>query len=274
MKMIRILNVVLLTLLIGFSPLYSSAKMGKDNIVSQGGANTDFPKNFTGTINSKLKVVFHIENKGGELSGFYFYATKGIDIKLTGTISGQQMEIFELDNSNNKTAKISGKLKNDAFTGTWQSLATNKILPVSLKTTGSKVEPIPSNIEGSYKTQVNDSMDNSPCEVAVTIAKKNGAYFYKLNTKTHIYKGNITFFRDIEANEIYITLKGIKWSDYSGDTSNPDKNAKTGKPKTIMVDVEGAYTENEITIQNDGNSMNNYQIFAECERKYIRLVKE
>jgi len=41
-----------------------------------------------------------------------------------------------------------------------------------------------------------------------------------------------------------------------------------------MVDVEGMYTENEITIQNDGNAMNVYKIFAECERKYIRLMKE
>jgi len=117
-------------------------------------------------------------------------------------------------------------------------------------------------------------MDNSPCEVAVTIAKNNGAYIYELKTKAHNYKGNITFYRDIEASEIYITFKGIKWSEYNGDTSNPDKNPKTGKPKTIMVDVEGAYTENVITIQNDGNAMNNYQVFAECERKYIRMVKE
>jgi len=189
-------------------------------------------------------------------------------------MTGQQMEIFELDNANNKTAKISGELKNAIFTGTWQNLATNKILPITLKTTEAKVEPILSNIEGTYKTLVNDSMDNSPCEVAVTIAKNNGAYIYELKTKAHNYKGNITFYRDIEASEIYITFKGIKWSEYNGDTSNPDKNPKTGKPKTIMVDVEGAYTENVITIQNDGNAMNNYQVFAECERKYIRMVKE
>lgn len=272
--MIRILNVVLLMLLIGFSPLNSTAKMGNGKIDSQSEANTDFLINFTGTINSKLNVVFHLENQGGELSGFYFYATKGIDIQLTGTITGQQLEIYELDHSNNKTAKISGELKNSIFTGTWQSLSTNKIFPISLKETDAKVEPIPSNIEGTFKTLVNDSIDNSPCEVAVTIAKNNGAYTYQLNTKTRNYKGNITFYRDIEASEIYITLKGIKWSEYGGATSDPGKKAKTEKSKTIMVDVEGAYTENEITIQNDGNAMNNYQIFAECERKYIRLVKE
>jgi hypothetical protein len=274
LQMIRILNLILLALLPGFCPNISSAKVGNGKVDSPGGANIDFQKNFTGTINGKLKVVFQIENKGGELSGFYFYASKGADIKLNGTMTGQRLEIYEMDNSNNKTAKISGELKNSIFTGTWQSLGTNKILPMNLKETNAKVVPIPSNIEGTYKTQANDSTDHSPCEVAVTITKDNGAYFYQLNTKSRNYKGNITFYRDIEANEIYITLKGIRWSEYGGDMSNPNKKVKTEKSKNIPVDIEGLYAENEITVQNDGNAMNYYVVLGECDRKYIRLVKQ
>jgi len=168
--MVRILNVILLMIVIGFCPFNSSAKIENGRVNSFSETGGDFQKNFTGTINGKLNVVFHIDNKGGELSGFYFYASKGIDIQLTGTITGQQLEIYELDNSNNKTAKISGEIKNSVFTGTWQNLSTNKILTISLKETEAKVEALPSSLEGTYKTQVNDSMDNSPCEVAVTIS--------------------------------------------------------------------------------------------------------
>jgi len=272
--MIQVLKLILLMLLMGSGSLNSSAKYGNCKADSPNNADNDFQKNFTGTINGKLNVVFHIENKGSEVSGFYYYVSKGIDIKLTGTMNGQKLELYELDHSNNKTAGLIGELKNSVFTGIWQSLASNKSFPVSLKETKSKVIPLPTNIGGNYKTQANDSTDSSPCEVAIKITKNKDAYFYELKTKSHNYKGNVTFNRDMDANELYITLKGIKWSEYSGDKSNPNKKVKTEKPKDTIADVEGVYSENEITIQNDGNAMNSYNVLGECDRKYIRLVKE
>lgn len=272
--MIRILSIVLLALFIGVFPNEAIAK--ERNIDSSSGAGNDFQKTFTGTINKKLAVVFQIESKGGELSGSYFYASKGIDIKLTGTITGNRLEMYELDYLNNKTAKISGELNGSNFNGRWQSLSSDKSLPVSLKESNAKVAPLPSKIEGVYKTQAKDDQtgDESPCELTITITKKEGEYYYNLKSSARDVNGKVSFSRDIESRETYITLEGIKWDEYKGDVSVQKMKKKNKKSRDVMAGIDGLFAENEITIQNDGNAMNAYTKLSECDRKYIRLVKE
>ncbi|MDD4604438.1 MAG: hypothetical protein PHF97_11615 [Bacteroidales bacterium] len=270
------MNLILLIFFIGSWPNEALAKDGNDNINFFNALTIDFQKNFTGTINNKLGVVFQIENKGNELSGSYFYIHKGIDIKLTGKMTGQHLEMYELDYLNNKTAKIYGELKDSNFSGIWESLNSMKSFPIILKETETEVDPLPSKIEGIYKTLAKDEEtgDDTPCELSITITKNEGAYYYHLKTNMRDVNGKVSFDRDIEAKETYITFEGIKWAEYEGDVSNKKAEKKTNGSKDIPVGIDGLFTESEITIQNDGNSMNYYVKFNECDRKFIRLLKE
>ncbi len=274
--MIRVLNLVLLLSLAGYWHGKSLPNELLDYENPSYISDTIFQKTFKGNINHKIGVVFQIERRGNELSGSYFYVRKGIDIKLTGRITGLQVEMYELDYLNNQIAKISGELKDSIFNGSWQSLNSKKSLPISLIETKAKVEPLPSNIEGLYKTQAKDQQtgDETPCDLAVTITKKDGEYFFRLKTNLRDIKGEVSFMRDIEANETYISFEGIKWAEYGGDMSKPNKKVTTEKSRKIPDSIEGAYSENEIIIQNDGNSMNYYVKLGDCDRKFIRLVKE
>lgn len=69
--------------------------------------NNKFVKNFTGKINNKLEVIFHLENNQGKIAGYYFYQNQGIDIKLSGELKNDSLTIFELNYKREKVAKNS-----------------------------------------------------------------------------------------------------------------------------------------------------------------------
>ncbi len=91
------------------------------------------------------------------------------------------------------------------------------------------------------------------CDIALTITKeKNGfKYFFK---GEHLDLEGVALL-STEADGFYVTFDG------------PIGNTP---PKT----VSGLFKDNTLTIQNEGNSQNNYHYFTDCDEKYLEFKKQ
>lgn len=131
-------------------------------------------------------------------------------------------------------------------------------------------------IAGFYETQP-DPNNTGECKISVEIKKEKNGYTYFLKTKLRKLKGIATFTTN-ESGEKYLLLEGIKWDDYEGDLGNEDENDSITESESpaleIPVGIDASYTKDTLTIQNYGNSMNSYTKIAECDRKYIQLIKK
>jgi hypothetical protein len=91
------------------------------------------------------------------------------------------------------------------------------------------------------------------CDIALTITKeKNGFKYY--------FKGE------------HLDLEGIALLSYEGDGYYVTFDGPIGNtpPKT----VSGLFKDNTLTIQNEGNSQNNYHYFSDCDEKYLEFKKQ
>jgi len=100
---------------------------------------------------------------------------------------------------------------------------------------------------GTYKTQ-----DPKSCPIALTITSKSDGYHYAIKIKNKSQEGRLKVSKI--KDEVYLAFVGLV--------------AK--KPK---YEVEGQYIDNAVVIQNEGNAMNKYTIFGECDVKYIELLR-
>ncbi len=223
-------------------------------------------KTFVGQINEKLKVVFQLQEVNGEVSGTYFYEKTGLEIPVEGVLHDNVLVLYELDYSRTKTAKITGKLNQREFSGTWESLTSKKTFPITLAETDKKVRPLPAAMEGVYKN------DGSGCMMTLEIRKVRGEYQYVLQTTQRELKGRITFYRSLDENANYINLEGIQWAENNGDVSN-EEDSDDPKDLPLPTGIEGMLDDNEITIQNSGNAMNSYLKLQDCDEKYIHFKK-
>jgi uncharacterized protein (DUF2225 family) len=106
-------------------------------------------------------------------------------------------------------------------------------------------------IAGTYST-VNEEDDIGKCDIKVVISKQKDGYYYDLRTDKRHKKGKVKL---TKSDAQYISFMDLPAGENNGD-------------------LHGLLTENEILIQNTGNSMNEYTRLSECDRKYIRLVKQ
>jgi hypothetical protein len=106
--------------------------------------------NYTGLLKGNIKTFFLLSFNAGNISGTCFYETKGIDINITGTQIGDSVEMYELDDTGKRTARMYGKLQGKTFTGKWQSLVSKTILPLTLQQSTNEATALPSSIEGIY----------------------------------------------------------------------------------------------------------------------------
>ncbi|PKL15630.1 MAG: hypothetical protein CVV49_20420 [Spirochaetae bacterium HGW-Spirochaetae-5] len=77
---------------------------------------------------------------------------------------------------------------------------------------------------------------------------------------------------DAKICNIVITIKKDK-SDYTYAINGTGVNSSGTKRSGDKTAVEGAYSNNTITVQNYGNSMNQYVCFKSCDAKYLEFVK-
>lgn len=90
--------------------------------------------------------------------------------------------------------------------------------------------------------------DKKVCDLTIEI-QKNGDKFTYVSGKT---KGNIEVLKD--ENEVYLKLIAINGVSPKGD-------------------VEAKYENQTLIIQNEGNAMNEYTNFKQCDAKYLELKK-
>ena len=94
--------------------------------------------------------------------------------------------------------------------------------------------------------------NDSKCGMDLTITLKEGSYLYRIKTGKKKQSGKMEITQTDGGT--YLTFKGLLGA----------------RPKT---EIQGLYSDNKITIQNYGNSMNEYLRFKECDLKYIELTK-
>lgn len=129
-------------------------------------------------------------------------------------------------------------------------------------------------ISGTYKS-VSTEEETKSCDLSVKITKIKGHYFYHFNIAGQLLKGKVTIKETKGQKEMLIVFEGIEWAEYEGDISKDIENDDREKPEMkIPVGVGGNLLGKEITIQNYGNSMNYYVVFAACGQKYIKLIKQ
>ncbi|MDI9311485.1 MAG: hypothetical protein QM535_14830 [Limnohabitans sp.] len=127
------------------------------------------------------------------------------------------------------------------------------------------------NIEGIYKIDT-DSAETAYCNIEISIKKVNKEYHYELKTEKRKLSGVVTLKHNEQNNGYYITLEGIEWSEYEGSL---DKEGEAKEDSLeLPVGIQGVLSNNEITIQNYGNSMNYYVQLSDCDEKYIILEKK
>ncbi|HQO01095.1 MAG TPA: hypothetical protein PLI62_02415 [Spirochaetota bacterium] len=114
-----------------------------------------------------------------------------------------------------------------------------------------------SNTTGSVETRSNPDYsgvyriaDEKICNLTITVRKNEHGYMYLIKGTGVKSSGKLAVEKDGE--QVYLTFTGML---RSGDRSP----------------VTGAYSGNTITIQNYGNSMNEYVCFKQCDGKYLRL---
>ena len=111
----------------------------------------------------------------------------------------------------------------------------------------SEEKAVDENYSGTYRLT-----DAKICNIVITIKKDKSDYTYTINGSGVNSSGRLGVVKD--GSGTYLVFSGTKRSG--------DKTA-----------VEGAYSDGKITIQNYGNSMNQYVCFKSCDAKYLEFVK-
>lgn len=209
-------------------------------------------ESYTGKIGNKLKVKFSLENKDGQVSGFYYYERVGVDIELVGRQNGKSLELYELDYKKDTVATISATVSKRGMSGFWTNAATKKCYPLTLQSTKDSIRSLPLTINGIY-------VDKS-CSLNLRIYRSKGEYVFKLMSAKQTWSGKVNFSRD---EDLYVILKGIEWAESDSE----------GKGESNF-DVDCLVGDEELIIQNAGNAMNFYVKLPDCVEKYIHLKKE
>lgn len=115
-------------------------------------------------------------------------------------------------------------------------------------TSGSREKSIiDKDYSGTYKIS-----DKEICDFIIIIVKNDNNYTYTIKGTGFKSSGKLSFEKQDE--ETYIN--------FSGTLRSGDKTP-----------VTGLYSDNKITIQNYGNSINQYICFKSCDSKYLEFVK-
>jgi hypothetical protein len=91
--------------------------------------------------------------------------------------------------------------------------------------------------------------DTAVCALAITITRQGQGYRFRTDQQ----QGPVTVTR--EGADTYFTFVGLKGEEPA-------------------VDIEAAWADSALLIQNYGNSMNPYQRFGQCDAKYLTLRRQ
>lgn len=86
--------------------------------------------NFIGKINGKFRVKLHLNFKGNDVSGYYFYEKTKKNIYMTGTRNKNKIVLLAKTPEGNES--FNGVLQGGEFSGVWSDAKGNKKYPFSL----------------------------------------------------------------------------------------------------------------------------------------------
>ncbi|MFV0471389.1 MAG: hypothetical protein ACK5L7_05085 [Paludibacteraceae bacterium] len=123
-------------------------------------------------------------------------------------------------------------------------------------------------IEGIYYMEENELN----CGITLMLFRENEKLRYKLKTNTRELTNDAKIELNDKKDGYYLTLKNIEWSENEGALD--EEGEQVDDSVELPKEIQGVLYKNEITIQNTGNSMNYYVKIAECDQKYIHLIKK
>jgi hypothetical protein len=92
----------------------------------------DFTKSFEGTIN-KMGIIMTLTKNNTSLRGTYSYKSKGIPIKISGSIDLEgNLTINEFNDNGSMTGVFKGKLSGITIIGNWEKPDGSKTMPFSI----------------------------------------------------------------------------------------------------------------------------------------------
>ncbi|UOG75734.1 hypothetical protein MTX78_03855 [Hymenobacter tibetensis] len=97
---------------------------------------------------------------------------------------------------------------------------------------------------GTYTMQ-----DTAVCSLSITISKQADGYHFTSGGT----QGKVAVMQ--QGAETYLTLLGLKGTE-------------------PQIDIEVAWQDTMLVLQNYGNSMNEYTRFGQCDAKYLELVRQ
>jgi len=82
----------------------------------------------------KYPIVLQLHREEGiSVTGFYYYADRGVSIELSGTWDGNKIELQEINEDDEIMAIFKGTVKGTGIAGTWTSLRTKEEHPFAVK---------------------------------------------------------------------------------------------------------------------------------------------
>ncbi len=225
---------------------------------------------YKGKIGTSLEISFHIDNNNGVVSGFYFYEKTGVDIDIIGTLKENKVTLYELDYKKDTVATITAIIDRSSIIGRWENATTKREYAFFVKKTDTVIAPLPSNVAGSYY--------NKPCNLTLSFYKSKGEYYYKYTSDKRNLDGKISFYR---GEDVYINLTNIEYAEdyfdielFEENEEKERKYAALKEKRKRTTGVECYFSQDELTIQNYGNSMNYYVKLYDCEEKYIHFQRQ
>jgi hypothetical protein len=171
--------------------------------------------------------------------------------------------------NHNSDKTLSAPIIVDTGAKTEPSSVSDQDAKAAAKETGASEGSL-SGIEGTYVV-INEKEESEKCMMTITIEKAHKGYNYRFKTDSRSLNGKLTVEADKIEHGYNITLEGIEWSEYEGEL---DEEGEPKQELELPVGISGVIQENQIIIQNYGNSMNYYVKLPDCGKKYIVLQKQ
>jgi len=138
-----------------------------------------------------------------------------------------------------------------AFSCNSSTTTTNETNTDVTKQTEKTTETNNSTYTGPDYSGIYKASDGNTCGITITVTKTNDGFNYNLKTPSVDFNGKLNV--NDQAGTLYFNFEG-KIDDNTDGFS-------------------GQYNEGKLTFENYGNAMNQYQLFDDCDSKYIEFSR-
>lgn len=155
----------------------------------------NFVKTFEGKINDSYDIVLKITSNDGQVTGNYFYNSKGVDIQVDGVLDDKgNLTLNEYDSNGNQTGVFNGIVSNNSkIEGVWSKPNGDKEMPFLLIESNNEyetskiqeIEEVSVDISGQYDFEFNSEGDSYGSVKIISLGNKK----FSFNISTSNSKG-------------------------------------------------------------------------------------